>query len=157
MKRLFAGIVLILFMTGCCSIEYSGISLEKITGKDQIVLYFSQEQIPQNTETEILGDAVASAGSNWNARELQEKLKKFAADKGANGILIEKIEKVPAGKARPDQIKNLPSKTWDVDDTTSNAVKYFREDMVNYSKKEQPEETVYRLVIRAKLLRVTGK
>ena len=157
MKRLLAGIALLLLVSGCCSIEYNGKEIAQIVRKDQVELYFSQEQFPKNADQEVLGDAVASAGTNWTARELQAKLKDFAAEKGANGILIDKIEKIPAGKARADQIKNLPSKTWQVDDNSSNAAAYFRDDMTNYSKKEADEQEVYRLVIRAKLIRFTEK
>ena len=154
-KHLLISAVILFLAAGCYRIEYSGESLERITGKDQIVLYYSREQFPENAKTEILGYAVAAAGSGWNARELQEKLKSFAADKGANGILIEKIEKIPDGKARADQIKNQSSPAWIVDDTSQNAFRYFREDMLNYSRTEPAEQEIYRLVIRAKLVRVT--
>jgi hypothetical protein len=153
-KHLIFPAVVLMLSAGCYQIGYSGKSLDCISGKDQIVLYYSQEQFPADTEPEILGEAVASAGSGWSVRDLQEKLKRFAAEKGANGILIEKIEKIPAGKARADQIKNLSSPSWIVDDNSQNAYSYFREDMLNYSKTEPAEQEVYRLVIRAKLVRI---
>lgn len=157
LKKLFFSAVFSVCLTGCYNIDYRGEELPPIASGSDVVLYFSQEQFPQGAHIDFLGDAVASAGTNWNARELQEKLRKFAAAKGANGILIEKVEKVPAGKARPDQIKNLPSKSWDVDDNSQNAYKYFREDMLNYSRTEAAEEEIYKLVIRAKILKISEK
>ena len=157
MKRVFFSIAAAVLLSACSSIEYNGEERTPVVEGKNVVLYFSQEQFPKDTKQEILGDAVISAGTNWTLPQLQEKLKNFAAEKGANGLLIDRIEKIPAGKARADQVKNLPAKTWQVDDTSHNAAQYFRDDMTNYSKKTDAEQEIYRLCIRAKLVRISEK
>ncbi|MBQ9771846.1 MAG: hypothetical protein IJW23_08490 [Lentisphaeria bacterium] len=157
MKQFFLALAAALFLTGCCNIEYTGKEQAPLRSGNDTVLYFSPDQYPPDTVQEVLGTAKASAGTNWTIREIQAKLRKFAAEKGANGILIERIERIPAGEARPDQVKNLPSKTWVVGDNSSSASKHFREDMTNYSRKPEAQEEIYRIVIHAKLLNISKK
>ena len=157
MKQLFLALTAALFLTGCCNIEYAGKEQTPLQSETDVVLYFSPEQYPANSKQEVLGKAKASAGTNWTIREIQTKLKSFAASKGANGILIERIERVPAGEARPDQVKNLPSKTWVVGDNSNSASKHFIEDMTNYSVKPEAQEEIYRIIVHATLLNITGK
>ncbi|MBE6405995.1 MAG: hypothetical protein E7040_08240 [Lentisphaerae bacterium] len=157
MKQIILALAAAFFLTGCCNIEYKGKELSPLQSSKAVVLYFSPNQYPKNSAQDVLGDAKISGGTNWTTQELQAKLKSFAAEKGANGVLIERIERVPAGEARPDQVKNLPSKTWVVGDNSSSASKHFREDMTNYSKKPEAQEEIYRIVIHAKLLNVTEK
>ena len=154
MKRIFFSAAAVL-LTACSSIEYNGEERAPVAAGKDVVLYFSPEQFPKNSKQEILGEAVISAGTNWTMPQLQDKLKKFAAEKGANGLLIDRVEKIPAGKARADQIKNIPAKTWQVDDTSHNAAQYFKDDMTNYSKKADSDQEIYRLSIRAKLVRLS--
>ena len=157
MKQFFLTLAAVLFLTGCCNIEYTGKEQPPLRSGNDTVLYFSPDQYPANSRQEVLGTARASAGTNWTTREIQAKLRKFAAAKGANGILIERIERIPAGEARPDQVKNLPSKSWVVGDSSGSASKHFREDMTNYSKKPEAQEELYRIVIHAKLLNISKK
>ena len=157
MKKLFFSAVAAVLLSACSNIDYNGEERTPVVSGKDVVLYFSPEQFPRDAKQEILGEAVASADSNWTLQQLQDKLKDFAAKKGANGILVDKVEKIPDGKARADQIKNLPAKTWQVDDTSHNASQYFRDDMTNYSRKDGSEQSVYRLNIRAKLIRFSEK
>ena len=157
MRCLISALFAVFFLTGCCNIEYTGKQEAPLKSGKDVVLYFSEKQYPQNSTAVILGDVKANAGTNWTARQVQKKMRDFAAEKGANGILIERIERIPAGEARPDQVKNLPSKTWGVGDNSNNAVQNFRDDMVNYSKKPEAQEEIYRIVIHGKLLKVTEK
>ena len=153
MKYLFLLGSLIL-LAGCCNIEYNGKTAEPLTSEKDVVMYFSNDQYPKDSVAETMGDVSITAGTNWDTQRLQAKLRQFAAEKGANGLLIEKIERIPAGKARPDQIKNLSAKTWNVGDNSQSASHHFREDMLNYSKKEDAEQEIYRIVIRGKLLQI---
>ena len=157
MKHLIAAVFAAIFLTGCCNIEYAGKEATPLKSEKDVVLYFSDKQYPRGATAEVLGDVKASAGTNWTAQQVQAKLRVFAAEKGANGLLIEKIERIPAGEARPDQIKNLPAKSWTVSDNSNSAAQYFRDDMINYSKKPEVQEEIYRIVIYGKLLKVSQK
>lgn len=157
MKSLLLSMAALLLLSGCCNIDYKGKEFTPLKSEKEVVLYFSADQYPKNAKMEIMGDVTASAGTNWSARQIQEKLRGFAAEKGANGILIDRVERIPAGEARPDQVKNLPSKSWGVGDNSSSAVQHFRDDMTNYSKKPESQEELYRIVIRGKLLKVSEK
>ena len=157
MKQIFLALTAALFLTGCCNIEYTGKEQTPLQSDSDVVLYFSPDQYPKNSKQEVLGKAKATAGTNWTIREIQTKLKEFAASKGANGILIERIDRIPAGEARPDQVKNLPSKTWVVGDNSNSASKHFIEDMTNYSVKPEAQQEVYRTEVHATLLNITGK
>lgn len=157
MKIIFPALIVLIFLTGCCNIEYKGTELPPLKSEQNVILYFSAEQYPKHSVQEVLGTAKASAGTNWTAQQVQAKLKNFAASKGANGLLIERIERIPAGEARPDQVKNLPAKNWGVGDSSGNAVQTFRDDMTSYSKKTETPEELYRIVIHAKLLKISGR
>lgn len=69
-------------------------------------------------------------------------------------MLIVDIKRIYAGKARPDQIKNQTDFQWVVDDSSGSSFRYFREDMLNYSKNEGQEKAVYDILIKAKLISV---
>lgn len=157
MKLIILAFFAAILLTGCCNIEYSGKQEEPLKSAKQVVLYFSEKQYPGNSKLEVMGDVKASAGTNWTAQQVQAEMRVFAAKKGANGLLIERIERIPAGEARPDQVKNLPSKSWRVGDNSNSAVQYFRDDMTNYSKKSENKEEIFRIVIHGKLLKVTKK
>lgn len=157
MKLAILALFAAIFLTGCCNIEYAGKEGEPLRSEKEVVLYFSKDQYPKNAALEVMGDVKASAGTNWTVQQLQRKMKSFAADKGANGLLIDRVERIPAGEARPDQVKNLPSKSWGVGDNSNSAVQYFRDDMTNYSKKSEAQEEIYRIVIHGKLLKITQK
>ena len=157
MKNLISAVFAAIFLTGCCNIEYAGKEAAPLKSGKDVILYFSDKQYPQGASAEVLGDVKASAGTNWTAQQIQAKLRTFAAEKGANGLLIEKIERIPAGEARPDQVKNLPAKSWRVGDNSNSAAQHFRDDMINYSRVSEAQEEIFRTVIYGKLLRVTQK
>jgi len=56
--------------------------------------------------------------------------------------------------ARPDQIKNQSTTNWAVDDSSGNSFRYFRENMLDYSKSGGAEKPIYDILIRAKLLSI---
>lgn len=157
MKKLFPALIAAIFLSGCCQIDYNGKELQPLKSEKNVVLYYSPSQYPAGSKQELLGEVTASAGTNWTAQQVQAKLRKFAAEKGANGLLIDRIERIPAGEARPDQVKNQPAKTWRVGDSSNSAVQYFRDDMTNYNRTTETQEEIYRIVIHAKLLKISTK
>ena len=157
MKKLILALIAAMVLAGCCNIEYQGKELQPLKSEKEVVLYYSPNQYPKDSKQEMLGSATVSGGTNWTAQQLQAKLRAFAAEKGANGLLIERIERIPAGEARPDQVKNLPAKSWRVGDSSNSAVQYFRDDMTHYSREQEAQEEIYRVVIHAKLLKITVK
>ena len=140
-------------LSACVNISYDGISKEPLPSNEKVNLYFSKDQIP-GKDYKVMGKLTASAGTTYSAAEVEGKIKNFAREKGANGVLITDIKRVFEGEARPDQIKNQPSYQWIVDGSSGNAFRYFRENMLDYSKKEGPEKPIYDITIEAELLTV---
>ena len=142
---------LLLTLSACVNIQYDGVSESPVPDTEQIELYFSGEQIPVKNYR-VLGEATATAGTTFTATEVESELRSFARKHGANAVLIVDVKRTVAGKARPDQIKNQSSANWAVDDSSGNSFRYFRENMLDYSKTEGPEKPVYDILIKAKLL-----
>lgn len=142
--------------TACINIDYNGISDPPLPSGEKVTMYFSPEQIPVKNYT-VLGSLTASAGTTYSSGEVEAKIKNFARDKGANGVLITDVDRIYAGMARPNQINNNAGYRWIVDDSSGNSFRYFREDMLDYSKVEKPEKPVYDITIKAKLLKVPEK
>lgn len=142
-------------MTACVNIQYDGISREPLPENEKIEMYFSREQVPAGKYT-AMGKLKATAGTSWTAVEVENKIKDFAREKGANAVLITDIRRIQEGEARPDQIKNQLAHQWIVDDSSGNAFRYFRENMMDYSKREGPEKPVYDITIEAELLGASG-
>ena len=140
-------------LTACISIDYDGISDPPLPSGEKVTLYFSADQLPVKEYT-VLGTLTASAGTTYSSAEVESKIRNFARDKGANGFLITDVDRIYAGMARSDQINNQASYRWIVDDSSGNSFRYFREDMLDYSKRSQPEKPVYDITIKAKLLRL---
>ena len=143
-------------LTACISIDYDGISDPPLPSGEKVTVFFSPEQIPVKEYT-VLGSLTASAGTTYTSAEVEAKIKNFARDNGANGVLITDVDRVYAGMARTDQINNKAGYRWIVDDSSGNSFRYFREDMLDYSKRNQPEKPVYDITIKAKLLRLQEK
>ena len=144
---------LLMLLCGCINIQYEGSSEPPLPDSEAVELYFSADQIPVKDYT-VLGAATASAGMTYTATDVEAKLRSFAREKGANGVLIVDIKRIYAGKARADQIKNQSDFQWIVDDSSGSSFRYFREDMLNYSKNEGQEKPVYDILIKAKLISV---
>ena len=156
MLKLIPAVLLLsslLLLNGCINIQYDGISDPPLSDSEAVELYFSEEQIPVK-DYKVLGEATATAGMTYTAVDVEAKLRSFAREKGANGVLIVDIKRIYAGKARPDQIKNQSDFKWVVDDSSGSSFRYFREDMLNYSKNEGQEKAVYDILIKAKLFSV---
>ena len=130
-------------LTACISIDYDGISDPPLPSGEKVTLYFSADQLPVKEYT-----------VTYSSAEVESKIRNFARDKGANGVLITDVDRIYAGMARSDQINNQASYRWIVDDSSGNSFRYFREDMLDYSKRSQPEKPVYDITIKAKLLRL---
>ena len=156
MLSLLLGSLFMAALTACINIDYDGISDPPLSSGEKVTVYFSPEQIPVKEYT-ILGTLTASAGTTYTSTEVEAKIKNFARDNGANGVLITDVDRVYAGMARTDQINNQASYRWIVDDSSGNSFRYFREDMLDYSKRNQPEKPVYDITIKAKLLRLPEK
>lgn len=142
---------LLLTLSACVNIQYDGVSESPVPDTEKIELYFSGEQIPVKNYR-VLGEATATAGTTFTATEVESELRSFARKHGANAVLIVDVKRTVAGKARPDQIKNQSSANWAVDDSSGNSFRYFRENMLDYSKTEGPEKPVYDILVKAKLL-----
>lgn len=143
----------LLSLSACINIQYDGVSEAPVPDAEKIELYFSGEQIPVK-DYRVLGEATATAGSTFTAADVESKLRSFARKHGANAVLIVDVKRTAAGKARPDQIKNQSTANWAVDDSSGNSFRYFRENMLDYSKSEGAEKTIYDILIRAKLLSI---
>ena len=153
-RILLSALPMLFSLTGCINISYDGEAESPLPPNEKVALYFSPDQIPK-VPYKKLGTAVASANSTYTAAEVESDLKKFARTKGANGVLIVRIKRTPAGMARPDQINNERSYSWIPDDTSHNSYTYFREDMTTYGEKENAEKMTYDISISAELLKVS--
>ncbi len=146
----------LLGLNACINIQYDGISEAPIPDSERVELYFSAEQIPVK-DYKVLGEATATAGTTYTATDVEAKLRSFARDRGANAVLIVDIKRIYAGKARPDQIKNQSDFKWIVDDSSGSSFRYFREDMLDYSKSGSAEKPIYDILIKAKLLSIPSE
>ncbi len=155
-SELVFALVCLVLSAACYSIDYKGKSDSPLPSDVPVVMYYSPQQIPVKNYT-VLGEATADAGTTWTAAQLEAKIKNFARSKGANGVLIVSVDKIPEGEARPDQVRNRQAMSWVVDDSSYNSFRYFREDMLDYGKPLRGEEEVYDLKIKAKLLVVPQK
>ena len=86
-------LLLVLFITACAKIDYIGQSYQPTTHVD---LYFSDEDIREDYQ--VMGHAIAQAGTGISIERLQQQLEAKAREKGADGIVIHGFDRIQTGE-----------------------------------------------------------
>lgn len=92
MKRFLILSLLMLLAASCTKIDYVG---EEYPPTDHVDLYFSFADAPAGHK--VMGYIVASAPDMVSAEKMQKKMMEKARAKGADGLIIEGIERYQAG------------------------------------------------------------
>lgn len=92
MKKCLLLIPLVMLFASCTKIDYVG---EEYPPTDHVDLYFSFGDAPAGHK--VMGYIVASAPDMVSAEKMQKDMMKKARAKGADGLIIEGIERYRAG------------------------------------------------------------
>ena len=144
-----------LFLTGCGSIQYDGISDSPLPSDAPVMVFYDKSQIGTN-DFSVLGTAVLEASPNASRRDIQEKLIKFARKHGANGVLFISIDQVKASEAREDQIYNRNAPGWGGETVKEGTSTTSLWDTIYYSSGKDEEKAVYKTVAKAELLSLSS-
>jgi hypothetical protein len=85
--------LVILFFSGCTSIDYFGKTYPPTT---QVDLYFSKADI--NKEYEVMGSAIETAADFVSEEKMQDALRQKGCSVGADAILIESFKRIKVGE-----------------------------------------------------------
>jgi len=92
MKRLFVLLAVLLALASCTKIDYVG---EEYPPTNRVDIYFSMADAP--TGSKVMGYIVASAPDMVSAEKMQKKMMEKARAKGADGLVIEGLQRYQAG------------------------------------------------------------
>ena len=92
MKKLLVLVPLLLIFASCTKVDYVG---EEYPPTDHVDLYFSMADAP--ADHKIMGYIVASAPDMVSAEKMQKKMMEKARLKGADGLVIEGLQRYQAG------------------------------------------------------------
>ena len=92
MKKLLVLVALVMVLASCTKIDYVG---EEYPPTDHVDLYFSTSDAPAGHK--VMGYIVASAPDMVSAEKMQKKMMEKAREKGADGLIIEGLQRYQAG------------------------------------------------------------
>ena len=92
MKKLLLFVPLLLAIASCTKVDYVG---EEYPPTDHVDLYFSTADAPAGYK--VMGYIVASAPDMVSAEKMQKKMMEKARAKGADGLVIEGLNRYQAG------------------------------------------------------------
>ncbi len=155
MKKCFlplAAAVAGLILAACSSVDYRGESLPALRSDVPVKFYLATE-LEKMPDARVLGTAEYTARPLDTSKDIRDTLRKEARRKGANGIRIIYMEKVPDGEARRDQINNTGAPQWNVNDNSDTSLNSIK-NTINYSDVRDKEKTVYKTYVKAEFLSV---
>lgn len=152
MKRsLTAAAALLLLLTGACTVyDYEGVSREPLDADAKVRIFTSEEQKPLSGER--LGELRFTSNAGATSGEIHQALVKQAREHGADVILIRKMAKIPAGKARVDQLRNEQAPSWNRIDNSTTSTQYMT-NTIEYANISDPEKTIYKTEVEAEFFR----
>ena len=147
----FAAGLTAVFAAGCVHFEYDG---ESAPASDAPVKIVRKCPGMDKCGAKRLGKAVAWGNYQDVSRDrLEEYLKKEAAERGANVVLVTEINHKESGTVRSDQVKNLAAPTWTpVDDSGSNVTSQRNMDL--YMTGNDQDLPVYEITVKARFYRI---
>jgi len=92
MRKLLALLPVLIVIASCTKIDYVG---EEYPPTNHVDLYFSMADAP--TGYKVMGYIVASAPDMVSAEKMQKKMMEKARAKGADGLVIEGLQRYQAG------------------------------------------------------------
>jgi len=154
MKKCFLPLTALacLILAACASVEYQGDSLPPLSSDSQVKFYLATE-LEKMADVRVLGTAEYTARPSLTAKDIRDELRSAARRKGANGIRIVYMEKIPDGEARRDQINNTGAPQWNVSDNSDTSLAYMK-NSINYSDLRDKEKTIYKTFVKAEFLSV---
>ena len=90
--------VLFLFVSACAEVDYVG---ESYSPTAHVDVYFSENDVEKDYK--VMGHAVAHAGEFVSIGKLQEALIKEARKRGADGIIMYGLSRIPGHDATIDE------------------------------------------------------
>lgn len=94
MKYVLILCVLLACFVGCTQIDYIG---DEYPPTSHVDLYFDEADI--HFDYIVMGEVIASANDLVSAEKMQEKIKKKAMEKGADGIIFTGMERYVSGES----------------------------------------------------------
>lgn len=150
-KILISASVWLLLLTGACTVyDYDGISREPLDSDAKVRIFTSEEQTPVSGEK--LGVLRFTSNAGATSGDIYKALMNQAREHGADIILIRKMAKIPAGKAREDQLRNEQAPSWNRIDNSTTSARYMT-NTIEYADVSDPEKTIYRTEVEAEFLR----
>jgi len=92
MRKLLVLLPILIVIASCTKIDYVG---EEYPPTDHVDIYFSMADAPAGCR--VMGYIVASAPDMVSAEKMQKKMMEKARAKGADGLVIEGIQRYQAG------------------------------------------------------------
>lgn len=107
---------LILLIAGCTKIDYIG---EEYAPTDRVDVFFDEANI--ETDYVIMGQVIATAGDIVGSEKMLNDIKKKAMEKGADGIIIQGMERYVSGEKTTytEETKETKKSTKTVGTTTT--------------------------------------
>ena len=155
MKKRFltlAAAVACFILAACSSVEYTGETLPALDSDAPVKFYLASE-LEKMPGVTYLGTAEYTARPSLTSKDIRMTLQSAARSKGANGIRIISMEKIPDGEARKDQINNSGAPQWNVSDNSDTSLSYMK-NTINYSDVRDKEKTIYKTFVKAEFLSV---
>ena len=142
------------FCAACSAVKYEGESLPPLPSDARVAYFLNKNKGEKPPVGSVaLGVAEYVASPTENTAKIRRVLSEAAREHGANAVVILRMDKVPDGEARADQIYNRPAPGWVISDNSDTALTYMK-DSIEYAYGKDPEKRLYKTVVKAEFYSV---
>ncbi len=142
------------FGAACSSVTYEGETLDALPSDAQVFYYMNRNKGEKPPVGSVaLGIAEYTASPNENSAAIRRTLSRAARERGANAVVILRMDKIPAGEARSDQIYNQTAPGWVITDNSDTALTYMK-DSIDYAYGKDAEKPLFKTKVKAEFYSV---
>ena len=145
--------VLVLFLSGCSSWDYSGEERPALPPDSEVAFFSDKESVPADFQSLGSFSYVSSAASGADSVSFRKELRKKALENGANGVLLLRVRRIADGEARQDQLRNTQAPGWNKEDNSATSYDYTVNTIQLSGENHDPDRSLFKTEVEGVLLR----
>lgn len=151
--RIAAAVLAAGLLSACSSWNYDGEERPALPPDSEVAFFSEKESVPAGFQSLGKFSYVSSAAAGADSVSFRKGLRIKALENGANGVLLLRVRRIPAGEARQDQLRNTQAPGWNTEDNSATSYSYTVNTIQLAGENRDPEKKLYKTEVEGELLR----